>query len=82
MDRHKAKQPFIIFQTPNIPLIVWFVCMIASRIFSTGSVHTIFATIGFVAIVIWALWEIISGVNIYRRLLGLVVLTVALAGHF
>ena len=82
MDRDQSKRRTVIFQTPNIPLVVWFVCMVISHAFREGVVHTVFATVGFIAIVIWALWEIVSGVNIFRRLLGLAVLIFVLVGRF
>lgn len=77
-----SAQKITLAQAPNVPLVVWFVCLVAGHVFSKGAVHTAFATVGFLAIVIWALWEIVSGVNIFRRLLGLAVLIFVLVGRF
>jgi len=78
----KGKQPVVIFQTPNAPLIVWLVCLVASHVFINGFIYTIFVVVGFIAIVVWAIWEILDGANIFRRLLGLVVLIFVLANRF
>lgn len=61
-----------IIQIPNIPLIVAISGFIASKI-TTGLPHNISFFIYTVALIIWALEEITSGVNWFRRLLGVVV---------
>ena len=69
-DKHGT---VVIWQTPNAPLIIWFVCVLAGRI-TEGLLHTLLSVVGTVSILIWALLEIFAGVNYFRRTLGLVVL--------
>lgn len=42
----------------------------------------VLSAVGLVAIVVWALWEIASGINVFRRLLGLVILALVLINRF
>jgi hypothetical protein len=63
----------VIVQKPNPPLIVaalgWLI-----GFFGKGSAHQFGVTLFTVSIIIWAYLEITSGVNLFRRILGLVVL--------
>mgnify|MGYP000408497243 CR=1 FL=1 len=67
-----------LYQLPNLPIIVWFVSMLASRIISEGLVHDTLSLISFGALFTWAWLELFSGVNYLRRILGLVVLVLTL----
>jgi hypothetical protein len=78
--RNKDGQ-FVIAQKPNVPIIVWIICVIGSYFF-TGTINSIFNFVGVVAIIIWSLLEIFLGVNYFRRLLGLVVLIFAVFVKF
>jgi hypothetical protein len=64
----------VLWQTPNLPLVSWFVFMILSKILSHGFLKTTSGYISFGFIVIWALLEIIQGASYFRRFLGAVVL--------
>ncbi|OCQ98200.1 hypothetical protein BCD64_12860 [Nostoc sp. MBR 210] len=64
----------VIAQTPNLPLIVWFVTSILSLIFSTGEINLVFDTLATGSLFTWAWLELFEGVNYFRRALGLVVL--------
>lgn len=60
-------------QLPNTALIVAIVALIISKI-SFGLLHKISVTVYTITIIIWAYEEIKSGVNWFRRLLGLVII--------
>jgi hypothetical protein len=66
------KGKIVIWQMPNIPLIIWAVATVVSLIV-TGKSADVFQWIGDIALVVWSLLEIIKGVNYFRRILGLVV---------
>jgi hypothetical protein len=64
---------FVIWQTPNIWLIIWAVLTFAS-LFISGRLASDLSFVGDIFLVIWCLLEILKGVNYFRRLLGIVVL--------
>ena len=67
---------------PNLPLIIWAFATFLGMIFKHGIPHQVFSIIGLAAIVFWAVLEIFSGVNYFRRALGLVVLAVTIYSRF
>jgi len=70
----------VIAQKPNIPLIVWFLSMVLARVLPSQSARTVFSQVATLSISIWALLELLWGVNYFRRGLGLVVLIVVGVG--
>ena len=68
----------VIAQKPNLPSIVWFVSYIASYLPLHDRLLAFFSLISFGALFTWAWLEIFSGVNLFRRLLGIVVMIVIL----
>lgn len=67
----------VVAQTPNVPLIVWFVGLIASSyVFTTGYLHNAFSIAATIALLAWALLEALKGVNGFRRTLGIIVIGV------
>ena len=60
-------------QLPNPPLWVWLGCTAARRL--TDTADTAFDVVGTVALGTWAVLEVGSGVNPFRRLLGAGALT-------
>ena len=75
MFRNRQTGEITIGQTPNIPLVVFAVAWVLSRIWDPGgSVGTGLDVVAFAALAIWAGDELIRGVNPFRRLLGAVVL--------
>ena len=70
----------ILIQRPNLPLIVWFIGLMASKLVSIGIVHDLASIISFGAIFTWAWLELFQGVNYFRRVLGLVVMTFVILG--
>lgn len=75
-DSTKSKKKFVIAQKPNLPLIVWFVTLIISKLPLHITLVRIFEIISFGAIFTWAWLEIFFGVNYFRRILGGVVMII------
>jgi hypothetical protein len=67
-----------IIQWPNIPLIGWFVSMLAALFITSPQWHTFLGYLGFGFIFTWAWLEITTG---FRRTAGVVVLLLALYAH-
>lgn len=69
----------IIFQTPNLPIIIWFSCVVINKIIpETSTAHKAFEVIGLGALFTWALLEIFYGANYFRRTLGVAILFMAI----
>jgi hypothetical protein len=66
---------FIIFQFPNKFLWIMIGAWLLSW-FSKGLIFSISRTVFYIAGIIWAYEEIANGVNLFRRILGGVVLMV------
>lgn len=64
----------VIMEWPNIPLIGWAAANFVSLVSPTRGLSKFTWWIGFVFLVVWALLEIVRGVNYFRRGLGVVVL--------
>ena len=69
----------VIFQKPNVPIIVWAMSMVIARL-THGEVRDRFELLAFIALATWAVMEILWGTTLFRRLLGAVVLAVILIG--
>jgi hypothetical protein len=72
----------VISQMPNIPLWGWIISSILSMVFKHGRPHAGFENVGRAALVTWAYLEIRSGVSLFRRILGAMVLIAVLYGYF
>jgi len=60
-----------IAQMPNAPLIVFLVAVIVRRLFHpSGTAATAVDVVALVALAVWAVDEIVRGVNPWRRMLG------------
>lgn len=68
---------YVIGQKPNFPLIIGVISWVLNKLFSNNDT-TIFASISTLAFIIWALLEIIFGVNLFRRIVGIIVLIIIL----
>lgn len=64
----------VIFQPPNLPIIVWAVFNVIGRIVTDGFIHHAATAISFAGLIIWAMLELLSGDTYFRRLLGLMIL--------
>ena len=70
-----------IAQVPNVPLIVFLVAVVVRWILHpSGTVGTIVDVVALVALIVWAVDEIVRGVNPWRRMLGGGVLAYAVVG--
>jgi len=81
LDFFKDKQGrIILFQAPNSPLIGWFIFTIFNLLWSSDQqkIHDLFGILSFGFIFTWAWLEITDGVNYFRRVLGLLVLIIAI----
>lgn len=72
----------VIAQRPNTLIFVWLILSILSRINSLGGLKNGLALTASAALFAWAYQEITSGVNYFRKLLGIVVLAVIVIGYF
>lgn len=70
-DKHGE---WVIWQTPNVPLSLWFVATATAMIIKHGSTNKLMSSLAFGAIFTWAYLEISNGRSYFRRLLGVVVL--------
>lgn len=67
-----------LFQAPNIPLILWLVSTTLSKLATEHSTaQHLFSTVAFGSLFTWAWLEIFGGVNYFRRVLGGMILILA-----
>lgn len=66
-----------ILQKPNLPLTLWAIATIVKKL-TSGQLENLADSVAIGAITLWAVMELFQGVNIFRRLLGLAVLTMTL----
>jgi hypothetical protein len=74
MFRDRTTGGITIAQVPNLALGVFLVCAVAGRFLGDSTLSDVARGVGTVALAVWALDEIVRGVNPWRRLLGTVVL--------
>ncbi len=90
MDKTESSKSFfkdkhghiVIVSWPNIPLIGWIVFQVLAMIVTKGRIHTGSEALSMAFLYTWAYMEIMSGVNYFRRLLGLIVLVAILISYF
>ena len=68
----------VIWQMPNYWLIGWAVATFISLLFN-GKTADVFSWIASAALIVWAIKEVLQGVNYFRRSLGAVILLYAIA---
>jgi hypothetical protein len=67
----------VIWQTPNLPLMLWAVLAVTSRL-----VHSpLAAWLATAFLFTWAFMEVSQGVNYFRRILGLLILAAVVRAH-
>lgn len=71
----------VIWQRPNLPVISWFLCVVAAHVFHSAPLHTGFSSLGSAFLFAWAYLEIVQGASYFRRFLGFVVV-VAITMHY
>ena len=64
----------VLAQKPNLPIIVWFFSFILAKLAIYPLVTELVQYISFGALFTWAWLEIFSGDNLFRRILGTVVM--------
>ncbi len=64
----------VIWQTPNLPILVWVSATLLKLVFQTGQVKLVLDLLAFSSLLYWSFLEITQGVNYFRRDLGVVVL--------
>ena len=72
---------FTVWQKPNWLLITWFVAFVLSVILPEDTVGNFISLLGGIAIFVWACLELIWGVNIFRKTVGLCVLLLFAASY-
>lgn len=65
---------YVYGQAPNVPILVWLVAAILARIPLLESIREPLQIIATVSLVVWAVLEVFFGVNVFRRMLGSVIL--------
>ncbi len=64
----------VVAQPPNLTLWIWIAATVIRVVVDpTGTIGTAVRVVGVVALLAWALDEIVRGVNPWRRLLGVLV---------
>ena len=71
----------VLAQKPNLPILVWLAATLLNLIPTTDNIHTGLDALAFGSLFTWAWLELFSGVNYFRRALGLLVLLGALASR-
>lgn len=67
----------VILQSPNLPLIVWFVAYLLTLLPFSPFLLSLCGAVSFGALFTWAWMEISSGASPFRRLLGVAVLALS-----
>lgn len=78
--RDRATGRIVIAQWPNASFGLFLVARVADRLFDpAGTAGTVLVAVGTLALLWWAVDEVLRGVNPFRRILGAVVLAATLA---
>lgn len=72
----------VIYQRPNIWLIIWVVLTLCSLFVPYGMPETVFWWGSLAALTVWCGLEVFRGVNYFRRLLGVFVFLLVLIAAF
>ena len=79
--RSRRTGAITVAQWPNAPLVIFGVVTVALRSFHpSGGIATAGRVVAGLALLVWALDEVVRGVNPFRRMLGVVVLGAGIAG--
>jgi hypothetical protein len=69
-----AAGQIVIWQPPNLPIVIWVSATLLRLVFQTGQVKLILDLLAFSSLLYWSFLEITQGVNYFRRDLGVIVL--------
>jgi hypothetical protein len=78
-DKHNN---VVLGQSPNFPIIAWFVFFVAAHIVQVGVLQKGFAELSGAFLFAWSYLEIVQGVNYFRRSIGVMVLFGILVSYF
>lgn len=73
---------YVIYQRPNAFLITWLVLTVASLFAPRGVLESVFWWASLAVLAVWAVLEVVSGVNYFRRCLGAVVMILIVLAAF
>lgn len=74
MFRDRTTGQIVIGQWPNLALWVFIVARAVRAVVDrSGDVRTVASVVGTVAVLVWAIDEVVRGVNPWRRIMGTVV---------
>lgn len=66
----------VVWQKPNKLLYTWAICTFINLYVPLGWAVTLLGIVGLIALIAWAVMEIYSGVNYFRRLVGALVILI------
>jgi hypothetical protein len=72
----------VLGQFPNLPIVGWLVCVVASRVVAAGDTRTGLQSVATAFLFTWAFLEITKGVNYFRRFLGAAAMAAIVFGYF
>jgi len=72
----------VIAQKPNSSLVLWFIVVVGSKLTNNQKLNNLLGISASIVLIYWAILELLSGVNTWRRILGLVVLLISLKSLF
>jgi hypothetical protein len=72
----------VLWQWPNIPLCGWALSKFFAVIVNNPSMESGFSNLGTSLLFVWAYLELTNGVNYFRRLIGLAVLSAICISFF
>lgn len=64
----------VLAQKPNLPLYGWLVFFVLSKLTDVQPYQNYFSWLSATLLMIWAILELVSGVNYFRRLIGVLVI--------
>lgn len=72
----------VIWQTPNTLLWIWITLRVITQLLNEGQVKTGFEQLSTAVLFTWATYELSKGANLFRKLLGFVILAYIIYGFF
>ncbi|QXC60764.1 hypothetical protein KSP35_20965 [Aquihabitans sp. G128] len=81
--RNRETGGWTIAQWPNVALGIWLATLVVRKVLDpAGTAGDVVRWVGVAALVVWAIDEIVRGVNPWRRILGATVLAFTVVGLF
>lgn len=79
---HDKDGNFVVLKRPNVFLIIWLVALLFNILLGSNSFTKITGEIGGISLIIWAILEVVRGVNYFWRTIGILVLLLILITRF